>query len=249
MDFMRLILFICLALFISNSFAQRITVLTEELPPYQYKDELGDATGYGVALMKAILEQANINANISVVPWARGYNQALKRKNVVLFSMVRTPEREDLFKWIGEVDQLHYFLYKLSARKDLSAKSIEEARNYRIGVTRVSFEHDTLVNLGFSRLTTGIKYAQLIDMLNANRFDFLFASQGPLEEVLKETGYAVDSVETDLHFEEIDQKLYIALSKKSDEALAIKLRNAYQTVASKGIKSQLKLHWLGKNSP
>ena len=248
MDFMRLIIFVCLALFAQNSFAQRITVLTEELPPYQYKDELGDATGYGVALMKAILEQANINAKIAVVPWARGYNQALKQKNVVLFSMVRTPEREDLFKWIGEVDQLHYFLYKLSARKNLSVSSIEEARNYRIGVTKVSFEHDTLVNLGFSKLTTGIKYAQLLDMLNANRFDFLFASQGPLEEVLKETGHREDSVETNFHFEEIDQKLYIALSKRSDEALAQRLRDAYQEVVEKGTKSQLKLHWLGKKN-
>ena len=240
----RLLLLLWGLLLSHSVLAQRITVLTEDLPPYQYKDELGDATGYAVALMDAVLKQAKINSKIRIVPWARGYNQALNQKNVVLFSMVRTPEREPLFKWIGEVDQLHYYLYKLSSRKELSVSSVEEARNYRIGVTKVSFEHDTLLNLGFSRLTTGVKYAQLLDMLAANRFDFLFASQGPLEEVLKETKHDESSVETDFHFKQIDQKLYIALSKKSDEALAKKLRSAYQTVVAKGIKHQLQLQWL-----
>lgn len=248
MDFMQRYLLLFFLLWQAQpSFAQTLTVLTEELPPYQYKDETGVPAGYAVDLVKAVLARADLTTAVKIVPWARGYNQALHRKNVILFSMVRTEQREDLFKWIGEVDQLNYFLYKLTSHQALRVNSIAEAKRYRIGVTKLSFEHDKLLELGFSNLTTGVKYANLIEMLHAKRFDLLFASQGPLEDVLKTTRYGVDSLETTYKVKAINQKLYIALSKSSDNELLSKLQNAYRDVVASGEKSRLMARWFDKN--
>lgn len=224
--------------------ALQLTVLTEELPPYQYKSSTGLATGYGVELVKAVLKQADLPSTIKIVPWARGYKQALNKKNVILFSMVRTEKRERLFKWVGEVDQLHYYLYKLTSRDDLIVDSIEQARRLRVGVTNLSFEYDKLKSLGFNNLTTGIKYANLIDMLHAKRFDLLFASKGPLEEVLNQTRHDSSSLKSAYKVNEINQKLYIALSQSSDEELLSRLQKAYREVVSSGEKSRLMAQWL-----
>ncbi|MBA4368176.1 MAG: hypothetical protein C0403_11135 [Desulfobacterium sp.] len=75
---------------------------------------------------------------------------ALEQKNVLIYTIVRMPERENLFKWvcaIAEPDST--YLYRLSERKDIAVNTLEDAKKYRIGVIRESMYHQFLAKNGF----------------------------------------------------------------------------------------------------
>lgn len=243
---MRLFIIFSIIFISKFSVANQLLVLTENLPPYQYKDKDEHIVGYSVDLVHAILVNANVTTQIKMVPWERGYRIALTQKNVMLFSMVRTKKREELFKWIGEVDQLNYYLFALKARKNLNINSIHQAKKYRIGVSKASFEHDILKGLGFSNLSTNTSYIQLLAMLNANRFDLLFAPRGPLNAMLSSSDYTLDDFTEAYKFTGMNQKLFIAVSRTTDDELVIKLKKAYQNVVQSGEKARLMKLWLNK---
>lgn len=246
---LRMRLFIgCLALcFIQQLYAGSLKVFTEVLPPYQYKDSSNQPTGYAVALVNEVLKEANLDSKIKVLPWVRAYKQALNEKNILLFSVIRSNDREEQFKWIGEIDQLEYALYGLSDRDELKVDTIQEARKYSIGTVKSSHGQSQFQQLGFRGLRSNNDYGRLLDMLHSKRFDLLLASKAPLEEVIKKSKYNRDDFEVVYEVSSINKPLYIVLSNNSDAELFEKLKQAYKNVVNSGLKDKLKKTWLSSN--
>ena len=79
---------ICLACFISltgNATEMphyKVKVVTELLEPYQMYDSQGALDGFATEVVKALFQQANADADINVLPWARAYSTALNVKDV-----------------------------------------------------------------------------------------------------------------------------------------------------------------------
>lgn len=69
-----------------------ITVVTEELPPYNMTLD-GKLTGIGTELVEAVMAEAGEAARIQSMPWARAYDTALNSPNVLIYSIARTPQR------------------------------------------------------------------------------------------------------------------------------------------------------------
>ncbi len=61
-----------------------IQILTENLPPLNYKEN-GILVGPSVEIVKKIQKRVGSQAQIQVYPWARAYKMALEEKNVILF--------------------------------------------------------------------------------------------------------------------------------------------------------------------
>ena len=80
---------------------QRLILTTEEYPPYNMSDGQGRVTGVATDIVRALLEGAGIEYEIAVYPWARAIAMARTQVNTCVFSMSRTPEREELYRWIG----------------------------------------------------------------------------------------------------------------------------------------------------
>jgi len=244
---MRFLILLSILCFSKISIAQQLTVLTESLPRYQYRTDNGEITGYGVSLVKEVLKRAGLPDEIKMLPWERAYRTTLVKKNVMLFSMVRTRERENLFKWIGEVDQLHYSFFGLKSRNNLIIKSIEEAKHHRIGVHKESFAHKKLKQTGFLNISSNGSYRQLLAMLNGDRFDLIFAPKVPLQAMLANPKYKSAELHEVFPFKKINQKLFIAVSKSTDEVLVEKLKRAYEDVVNSGDKARLMKAWLNKS--
>ena len=87
--------------------------LTEEYPPFNYmEDEI--LSGLSVELLKTAIDRANMtiqNEDISLMAWSDAYRLALTRNNTGVFSIARTPEREDLFTWVGPLMQCPLVLF------------------------------------------------------------------------------------------------------------------------------------------
>ncbi len=106
-----------------------VRILTEEFPPYNYTDG-GKVTGLGTEVVEAVLQELGLQGQFQSMPWARAYETASNVPGVLIYSMVRTPEREKLFKWVGVIAPSDYYLFSL-ADKALSIPSLEKAQACR----------------------------------------------------------------------------------------------------------------------
>ena len=126
-----------------------LRVVTEHLPPYQIVRDDRLVAGSSYLLMKEVLKRAGYSVQIEVLPWARAYQTALSVKNVVIFSMTRSRERERLFHWIGKLRSLNYSFYSVKANSGVRVGSIGQALGYTVVAVRNSIEADILQQQGF----------------------------------------------------------------------------------------------------
>ncbi|MBU2707475.1 transporter substrate-binding domain-containing protein [Zooshikella marina] len=131
---------------------QDITFITEEYPPHSYIEK-NVLKGIVVDILIAASTSVNCKverSEIRVLPWARGYKRVLSEKNVVLFGMSKTLERENLFTWVGPIMEVNN---SLIARKDskLNVTNVADLHNLRIGVVRDDIGERVIVNLGIPK--------------------------------------------------------------------------------------------------
>ncbi len=86
------------------------TFLTEQFKPYNYQEN-GQAKGIAIEFLKLMWHQMGEREHpIEFLPWSRAYEMTRTRSGVVLFATIRTPEREDLFKWVGPIASTKTYL-------------------------------------------------------------------------------------------------------------------------------------------
>ncbi|MBL7176955.1 MAG: transporter substrate-binding domain-containing protein [Desulfobacteraceae bacterium] len=93
----------------------KFTIYTENYKPYNFEKD-GKIQGIAVELLTQMLEKAGSSqtlADIKLVPWARGYDAVQKNEKTLLFSITRTEEREDLFKWVCPIKTITEELWAL----------------------------------------------------------------------------------------------------------------------------------------
>ncbi|WP_404343409.1 substrate-binding periplasmic protein [Pseudoalteromonas mariniglutinosa] len=112
-----------------------INVVTELSPPNQTLIN-NQVAGHSTELVKAIFKQANLTANIALYPWARAFDMATKKPNTFIYSMARTPAREDDFHWIGAIAYFQLGFVKLAHRTDIRIDNTDDAKQYKIAVQR-----------------------------------------------------------------------------------------------------------------
>ena len=114
-------LLFCLSVQVSATTTQltpkcEIDVVTEYLEPYQIELPDGTLGGYSTDVVNALFEQANCQANIQVMAWARAYEIAKSQTNVMIYSIAHTERRTDSFNWIGSLleERLYFWALKES---------------------------------------------------------------------------------------------------------------------------------------
>ena len=82
-----------------------ISFLTENYPPFNYEFE-GEIYGVSTDILQGLFVEMNISAadiSLELNDWETVYQQTLNEPNTMLYSVVRIPERENLFKWVGPI--------------------------------------------------------------------------------------------------------------------------------------------------
>jgi polar amino acid transport system substrate-binding protein len=126
-----------------------IRVVTEEWPPYNYSvDE--KIVGVVTEVVSATLYRSGLDYSIERLPSARAYDMAKAEENVLIYSIFKLPNRAGKFKWI-KLDGLSVdmFLCRPKYRNDVNLNSLDDAKNYRVGVLRESASHHFLLSKGF----------------------------------------------------------------------------------------------------
>jgi polar amino acid transport system substrate-binding protein len=151
-----------------------LTFYTEELPPYNYQEN-GTVQGMSVDLLEAVTEEMGTKVSredVQLVTWTEGYQAVLNGNNTVLFSMARTPERENLFKWAGPIYTNRKVLFART-ESGITINNPEDLNNYRIGVITDDIAIQYLLDLGVdqSQIVTENDVEILIDKLNNGDID------------------------------------------------------------------------------
>lgn len=197
----------------------------EDIPPSNYVSD-GQLKGASVELLRAIWRKMGVREQpIDVVPWARGYDWLLTRKNHVLFSMSRTPQREALFKWVGPIFTVRNVLLGL-AGGPVSISTLEDARRYRIGVINDDVLEAFLLERGFARESLeGVSSLELnFAKLDRGRIDLIAHTQSTFDEYIRQN--ALDPSRYRVHHVLMERKNYYAFSKEVPDALIARFQAA-----------------------
>lgn len=211
--------------------AQTFTIYTEQLPPYNFLEN-GKVVGSSTQLLKELLEKTGhkiYRDTIELVPWSRGYHEAQNTEGTILYSVARTLERENLFKWVGPINQL---TVGLVAKKSLMAKNLTPTclANYTIGVMHDTAAESMLLNLGI-KITDLERFSNpqsQLKKLKDGRVDMVAFGVEGLYFMIKDAGFNPADYETVYVLKEAD--LYFAFHKDTDDELIMQLNKTLKSI-------------------
>ncbi len=214
---------------------ENITVVTENWKPYNY-EENGVLKGTSTEIVRAVLNRVGIKYTISVYPWARAYLMAQREKNMMIYTIIRTPIRENLFKWIkplAEPDRVSF--YKLAERKDIVIHSLEDVKKYTVGVVREDVKHQYLISHGFEdgkHVESVERQEQNINKLIVKRIDLAIFSKINLSSEMKSFGVLDGKLEEVFLLFEVTP--YMAFSKSTSDEMVEKVVKSYNQLVTEG---------------
>lgn len=230
-----------LVLAVSGVSAQPLAIYTENNPPASYLVE-GRPAGMAVTVVREILRRLNQPDTIEIVPWSRGYNMALTRKNVVLFSTTRLPQREDLFQWAGPLYTQMWGFYAVKG-SGLSIHTMDDAkRAKRIGTYQDDAKEQFLKEKGFTNLVSANRNLINVRRLLQGDIDLWVTSDLNVNHIVRQAGEDASRVELVYPFHRVEN--YIAFSRQTERSLveawqitldAIKADGTYQAIVKRAV--------------
>ena len=226
--------------------AEKITFVTEDLPPLQIEQGELPPTGAAIDIVNWLIKDANLDATIVFYPWARSYEIALNKPNVVIFSMLRSPEREPLFHWIGQIYTVRSFFASLKTRNDIRIDSVEDAKQYAVGTIRHDLAESYLLEKGFipdGNLYISSKYTVLWQMLFSGRTDIAFTNSVLWRYEIEHAGLDPDKVELIYEIPDISSSLYIAASLRTSIKIVEKLKASLKKLLASADYQSILAKW------
>ena len=226
--------------------AHQVRVVGEHLIPFQGVVD-GNVEGLAIDLTRALIEQTRVDASFEIYPWARAYSDAQRFPNVLLLSVSRTPERENKFKWIGQVVKSKVTYWRLKDRHDITGPlNPTKLSHLAIGVQRDAVYHEYLKkhlpNTENLALTT--TNAQAIKMLYAGRIDIMMSNEVTFKQRAVELGLDPNQLEKVNTETNLYSTLYLAFSKQTPDELVNLFQNTYKALDDEKVIDEIRQHWL-----
>jgi len=226
-----------------------LTIVTEQLPPFQMQSTDGVA-GYATEIIEATLQEANIDYHITIYPWTRAYNLALKKENTCIYSIARTPEREPLFQWTKPIASTNSSFIGLVSNKKIKMTKLEDAKKYITAVIKDDITHQLLLKNGFieeehfyvvnnpSSLLKLLTTRKKIDLILVDYLTIKYRAQYDQIDPKTFTPY--------LHLNKKPLNFYLACSKKTDPMIITHISESLDKIKEKGIYKNIIDKWLNK---
>lgn len=195
--------------------------------------------GYASDLARALLAEAGFTAEIRIVPWPRLMSVLQSEPNVLALNMTRTPGRENLFHWIGEIRPVTFQLWGLRERAGELPRTLAEARDLRVSAYRNDVVEQYLLSEGFSDLIYVSENYDSMAMLQRRRIDLIPYSQDAMSELMSRQNDIQQQLIPLIDLEAISTAHYIVMSKTSDPGFVARVRSAYQALVDSGEFDQI----------
>lgn len=229
---------------LSSAAGTNIQAVTEEFPPYNYRDRDGLVTGLSVDLLIQMLDRAKLTLDrkgVQILPWARAYQMALHQPNTVIFSIIRLPEREALFHWVGPIAPRTLWFYRLAKREDVTASQLSELVPWRIAVVRNSAAARELAGQGLNLVLVNNEQDKFNMMLHC-RADIAPAMEMGAAYHIESLGHNYSEFVPLFQYQ--DTKLfYFALSLETEPAIIKALQVALDHMRADGSYDETTQKW------
>lgn len=146
--------------------------------------------------ISAYLDETGLSYAFVFMPWGRAYRSVQQRDNALIFNMLRTPAREDLFHWLISMERgeaIHLIARRGSPQEAMTREDIMKS-TCKAACTASSAQCQALRDFGFSedRIVEVAEAHQGLaeQMLLRGRVDFLSEIPGDLS-VRSEDGDAI----------------------------------------------------------
>jgi polar amino acid transport system substrate-binding protein len=208
-------------------------IMTESSPPASMWDGK-QVVGSGTDKVREIMARTGTAYTLDLLPWRRAYTLALKRPDACLFSTTRTPERENLFKWVGPTDKAEWVLLG-RADHGFQLRSLEDARPLRIGTYNGDARDEYLRKRGFQ---VDPAPNDLINprKLLLKRIDLWAASLRRGSDLLEKNGWAEQIVPI-YTFNHV--KVYLACNRSVPDELIDRMNVALEAMDQDGTTRRL----------
>lgn len=220
--------------------------VAEDLPPYHYLDAFNQPKGALVDVVNALEKYTKTRISIQIKPFARGYSQMEHKPDVFMFSLLKTPQREKKFQWVGQTYRIEAFLVGLKGRQELKIADLNEAKQYVVGTIRGYYSQHFLQDAGFNpefNLSLSVNYQQMWQMLLKDRIDYILTNNVALDMELESIKVEQERIEQYLAVEDFPSRLYIATSKMTNKSLVKKLAVGLDKVKQSGEYKQVINRW------
>ncbi len=209
-----------------------INIITEEYPPYNYTED-GELKGFSVEIVKAIMNELQVDYPITVLPGARGKVYIQNNPDYMLFSLFRTEQRENLYKWIGPISNESNYFFK-NKNDSRIYNTIEDTKK----VERISTRHEGMVlnylkDMGFDNLAINSNNKNRYKVVAEGLSDLLVNPASSVKYRLKKYGYPADTL-IQTNVELFNLPLYIACSKEMDDEIINDWQNALDKIKTSG---------------
>lgn len=218
--------------------AQTIETVTEE-SSYSYMAD-GKVSGAASRIVEAVLKQAALDDyHMAIYPWARAYDRALRDPNVMIYPILRTSDREALFKWVGRLDGTLPILYKLRATARLPIAVLDDAMAYRVGVLRGDYREKYLHDLGFTRLVVSANNIENFNRLLNGQVQLIPMPERDARKLCADAHLPFDTLEKAFAMDDLSREIYIAFSAGTADEVVERASAAFEQLKAAGVIQRL----------
>jgi polar amino acid transport system substrate-binding protein len=206
-------------------------------PPLVYAKD-GKLWGVAPEVVKEIQKLVGDDSELKAIPWLRAYEKTQKAKMHSLFAIVRIPEREKLFKWVGPIFSEGDYFFKRKGNP-LRVNNMEEAKNVkRVAVRKGGYTHQALTANGFKNLDVGPSYESSYRKLATGRVDLVLMGELTYSYMVKNAGIdPADFERTECKFD--DSGAWLAFSRDVPDELVEKWQKALDTLKTNGVYASI----------
>ncbi|HCJ11684.1 MAG: hypothetical protein A2Y14_03965 [Verrucomicrobia bacterium GWF2_51_19] len=227
----------------------KYTVYTESFPPYNFQDA-GVVGGISTEMIRLMFEKLKLPApKITLTGWSESYEKTIHNQTpdvVILYSILRLQERENMFKWVGPIAPFTFNLIGL-VESDKKISELDDAKRFTTAVIKDDFAELFLLKNGF-KLNQNLyripeKHEQAIERLYQGKVDFVAMAYLNAVHIARRTGH--DSKQLKVYWQKDEfpfTGLFMAFSRNTPDAVIqafadvlaqIKTSGEYVTILNK----------------
>lgn len=198
-------------------------------PPYITETD-GVAGGPALVLAQRLAELAGLQPSVQILPFQRAVKQ-LDLGGALYPALLRTPQREPRYVWIGKVHVDRAVFFTRSGNDTID--TIDAVRRAGlIGVLRGSELHPMLQAYGSSNIRTASTEAENARLLRAGRIDAWFALHAVGRATADEIGAVPGSFQSGDSFAQL--AFWAVASRNLPPEMSAALRRAYAQLQQSG---------------
>ena len=225
----------------TNSAPGILQVFTEQYPPLTFRNSYGEISGFGTDVVNEIMRRNQRFYDIRLTLWSNAYQQALLNPNFCLFTMDRTPIRENLFRWVGPIgtNATHFYVKNGSG---ISIGTVDEARSLNaIGTVASWFSDQYLRELGFTNLVAAGDPTEMVNLLMNGQVQAIVCTNITIADIVRQAGFAYEQLQPETTL--LSSDYYIAFSRSTDDDIVTQWQTSLEAAKTDGTYAAILRKW------